>query len=164
MGCETVMFSEVNSVNDLRYVHFVVILFRQNSDKLKQFGIYLKNLKLSTNKQYWALVTKVCKKDTIHSEDSFYVTFVNDNNEVINLWIPCELCGKDITVYIFRTPDEELSLEMNKVRDEDKICKNCKFYCHKDELCKYREMEMSTEDSKICRCGYFEMKDIRKEK
>lgn len=152
------MFEEVHSVNDLRYVHFVVILFRQNSDKLKQFGIYLKNLKLSTNKQYWALVTKVCKKDTIHSKDSFYVTFVNDNNEVINLWIPCELCGKDITVYIFRTPDEELSLEMNKVKDEDKICKNCKFYCPNNQFCKYREIEMSTEDSKICRCGYFEMR------
>lgn len=158
------MFEEVHTINDLRYVHFVVILFKENSNKLKQAGIYLKNLKLSTNSQYWALITKICKKDTSYLEDSFYVTFVNDNNEVINLWIPCELCGKAITVYIFRTPDEELSLKMNIVNDEDKICKNCKFYCNNDEFCKYREMEMSTEDSEICRCGYFEMRDTRGEK
>ena len=73
------MFKEVRTLEDLKYVHFVVLIFR-DADQCEKYCIYLDKMKLSTNKQYWALVTDVNKADEIHTKDGFYVSFKGDDN------------------------------------------------------------------------------------
>ena len=103
------MFKEVHTLEDLKYVHFVVFIFR-DADQCEKYCIYLDKMKLSTNKQYWALVTDVNKADEIHTKDGFYVSFKGDDNCMHQLWIPCNLCENGLTAYTFRTPDEEATL------------------------------------------------------
>ena len=103
------MFKEVHTLEDLKYVHFVVLIFR-DAVQCEKYCIYLDKMKLSTNKQYWALVTDVNKADEIHTKDGFYVSFKGDDNCMHQLWIPCNLCENGLTAYTFRTPDEEVTL------------------------------------------------------
>ena len=102
------MFKEVHTLEDLKFVHFVVLIFR-DADQCEKYCIYLDKMKLSTYKQYWALVTDVNTADEIHTKDGFYVDFKGDDNRIHQLWIPCDLCENGLTAYIFRTPDESVS-------------------------------------------------------
>lgn len=104
------MFKEVHTLEDLKYVHFVVLIFR-DADQCKKYCIDFKGCNLTPNKQYWALITDVNKADEIHTKDGFNVSFKSDdNNRMLNLWIPCNLCENGLTAYTFRTPDEEMTL------------------------------------------------------
>ena len=103
------MFKEVHTLEDLKYVHFVVLIFR-DADQCRKYGIDFKRMNLTPNKQYWALVTDVAEANDIHTKDEFCVSFKSDNNCIYNLWIHCDLCEKGLTTYTFRTPDEEMSL------------------------------------------------------
>lgn len=103
------MFNEVHTLEDLKYVHFVVLIFR-DADQCKKHCIDLNKQNLTPNKQYWALVTEVNEANEIHTNDAFYVVFKDDGNCMHGLWIFCNLCENGITVYTFRTPDEEMSL------------------------------------------------------
>lgn len=103
------MFKEVHTLEDLKYVHFVVLIFR-DADQCIKYHIDFERMKLSPNKQYWALVTDVKKADEIHTKDGFYVSFKRDDNYMNDLWIPCDLCENGLTAYTFRTPDEEMVL------------------------------------------------------
>lgn len=103
------MSKEVHTLEDLKYVHFVVLIFR-DADQCKKYCIDFNKQNLTPNKQYWALVTNAEKANDIHTKDGFYVSFKRDNNYLNDLWIPCELCEKGLTVYTFRTPDEEMAL------------------------------------------------------
>lgn len=109
------MFNEVHTLEDLKYVHFVVLIFR-DADQCKKYCIDFKGMDLTPDKQYWALITDVNKADETNpyelhpSEDGFHVSFKSDNNRMLQLWIPCYLCENGLTVYTFRTPDEEMTL------------------------------------------------------
>lgn len=114
-----IMFKEVHTLEDLKYVHFVVLIFR-DADKCGKCGIDFKRMNLTPNRQYWALVTDVAKANDIHTKDGFYVSFKSDNNCMHNLWIHCDLCENGLTAYTFRTPDEEMLLldyKSNKIAD-----------------------------------------------
>ena len=113
------MFKEVHTLEDLKYVHFVVLIFR-DADQCGKYYIDFKRMNLTPDKQYWALITDVSKTDNIHAKDGFFVSFKSDNNHMLNLWIPCLLCENGLTAYTFRTPDEEMSLlnyKANKIAD-----------------------------------------------
>ena len=103
------MFKEVRTLEDLKYVHFVVLIFR-DGDKCRKCFIDFKRLNLTPNRQYWGLVTDTAEANEIHTKDGFFVSFKSDNNCMYNLWIPCDLCENGLTAYTFRTPDEEMSL------------------------------------------------------
>ena len=103
------MFKEVHTLEDLKYVHFVVLIFR-DTDQCRKYYIDFKGLNITPNKQYWALVTDVNEANAIHTKDGFYVSFKSDNNCMHQLWISCNLCENGLTAYTFRTPDEEMAL------------------------------------------------------
>ena len=103
------MFKEVRTLEDLKYVHFIVLIFH-DADKCRKNNIDCKRMNLTTNRQYWALVTDVAEANDIHTKDAFYVAFKGDDNCMHRLWIPCNLCENGLTAYTFRTPDEEMSL------------------------------------------------------
>ena len=64
------------------------------------------------NKQYWSLITNI-------DDDGISAIFVDDSNQEIHCRIPYREMKDDIvTVYIFRTPDEEMSYTQYKA---DKI-------------------------------------------
>jgi hypothetical protein len=109
MKRRTIMFKEAHTLEDLKYVHFVVLIFR-DADQCIKYHIDFERMKLSPNKQYWALVTDVKKADDVHTKDGFYVSFKRDDNYMNDIWIPCDLCENGLTAYIFRTPDEEMTL------------------------------------------------------
>lgn len=117
------MFKEVHTLEDLKYVNFVVLIFR-DADQCGKYYIDFDAMKLSPNKQYCALVTDVEKANEIHTKDSFYVVFKGDDNCMHRLWIPCDLCEKGLTVYAFRTPDEEAALneQILDPSDLENIC------------------------------------------
>jgi hypothetical protein len=104
-----IMFKEVHTLEDLKYVHFIVLIFR-DADQCGKYCIDFKGLHITPNKQYWALIIDVNKTDEIHTKDGFHVSFKSDNNCMRQLWIPCNLCENGLTAYTFRTPDEEATL------------------------------------------------------
>jgi len=103
------MFKEVHTLEDLKYVHFVVLIFR-DADQCGKHYIDLNKQNLTPNKQYWALVTDVREANDIHTKDAFHVAFKSDDNCMHGLWIFCNLCENGLTAYTFRTPDEEMAL------------------------------------------------------
>lgn len=98
------------TLDDFKFLHFAVIIFRFKTDACKNQYIIPEKGRLSADKQYWALITHVCEPDEVHTKPSIYVTFIGDDNRQHNLWIPIELFNdRDITIYPIRTPDEKIS-------------------------------------------------------
>lgn len=94
------MFSEGHKKEDFLCLHFVVILFRSQS-AINSFTFSGCDVKL--NKQYWSLITNV-------DDYGILAIFVDDSNQEIHCKIPYhEMKDDTVTVYIFRTPDEEMS-------------------------------------------------------
>lgn len=96
------MFSEGHKKEDFLYLHFVVILFRSRSAAIN--SLTFRDCDVKLNKQYWSLITNV---------DDYGVSavFVDDSNQEVHCKIQYhEMKNDTVTVYIFRTPDEEMAL------------------------------------------------------